>query len=711
MSFDVKGAYNGVPKEVMTRILARKGIPTNIVQWVRSFCSSRRATLVINGMETGAMDIMFPGLPQGSPLSPILYIFFNADLIAEPNDSRKGAMGFVDDYNSWVAGNSVEENMDVLQREVVPRALRWATDHGATFEGDKTTLIHFTHFRNTKKIAQPLQALRIGDSEVPPSPSAKILGVILDRELNFKEHIARASKRGWQAVQAMSRLRGVRPATARQLYNATVVPRIDYAATVWFSPHLAKGMPIWMRRLLAPIQRVAAKTITNCFRTVAEEAACAEAYLLPVQARLTRKATRFWVDCHTLPKSNPVRACMKLAVGARSGCLHKSPLMFLKMHTKQLFDGTETIDAFAIAPWQQLSSHVVCVSPERGEAVSRCQKAQETEMQIFTDASMKNGRVGYGILCDAKGLAKCEIQHLIGTSDTINIYIAELGAILEAVEWAERFLRASPGRQGATVYSDSMAALRAIANPRHQSGQSLVRHIVAVLRRSPTLGTNIQLAWIPGHVGVPGNEAAHRLAATAVSSDKVMTAPTWFRHRYKSVILGGLEQTQWAVRSSSEWTTGRRLKEVDSALPGKHVKILYDPLTRAEAHVLSQLRTGHSKLRGFLARIKVEDNGQCECGQGLEDTRHFLLHCPRYQSLRGGMVDVGGRRYGDLSYMLGGRSSYQNVDGSNPDGPIEKWKPDLAMVRAVIKFALQTGRLSSQSPSSILTQNAQRWGP
>lgn len=224
------------------------------------------------------------------------------------------------------------------------------------------------------------------------------------------------------------------------------------------------------------------------------------------------------------------------------------------------------------------------------------------------------------------------------------------------------------------------------------------------------MGTNVQLAWILGHVGVLGNEAAHRLAATAVSSDKVMTAPTWLRHRYKSVILGGLEQTQRAVRSSSEWTTGRRLKDIDSALPRKHVKILYDPLTRAEAQVLSQLRTGHSKLHGFLARVEVEDTDQCECGQGLEDTRHSLLNCTRYQSLRGDMFDAGGRRYGDLSYMLGGRSSYQNVDESNPDGPIEKWKPDLAMVRAIVKFALQTGRLSPQSPSSMRTQIAQRWG-
>lgn len=43
--------------------------------------------------------------------------------------------------------------------------------------------------------------------------------------------------------------------------------------------------------------------------------------------------------------------------------------------------------------------------------------------------------------------------------------------------------------------------------------------------------------------------------------------------------------------------------------------------------------------------------------------------------------------------MLGGRSVYERPDGTNPDGPAEQWKPDMAMVRTVIKFAMETGRL------------------
>ena len=66
--------------------------------------------MVVNGMETEAIDISFPGLPQGSPLSPILYIFFNANLVDEKANNRKGTMGFVDDYTRWTTSDSVEEN-------------------------------------------------------------------------------------------------------------------------------------------------------------------------------------------------------------------------------------------------------------------------------------------------------------------------------------------------------------------------------------------------------------------------------------------------------------------------------------------------------------------------------------------------------------------------------------------------------------------------
>lgn len=41
-------------------------------------------------------------LPQGSPLSPILSLFFNADPVQHALNTNGGSMVFVDDYSAWV---------------------------------------------------------------------------------------------------------------------------------------------------------------------------------------------------------------------------------------------------------------------------------------------------------------------------------------------------------------------------------------------------------------------------------------------------------------------------------------------------------------------------------------------------------------------------------------------------------------------------------
>jgi hypothetical protein len=66
-------------------------------------------------------------------------------------------------------------------------------------------------------------------------------------------------------------------------------------------------------------------------------------------------------------------------------------------------------------------------------------------------------------------------------------------------------------------------------------------------------------------------------------------------------------------------------------------------------------------------------------------------------------------RFGDLSYALGGYSSRQE-GGESIDGPIERWKPDINVVRATIQFATDTGclQVSDQEEASIEADLSER---
>jgi hypothetical protein len=106
--------------------------------------------------------------------------------LAETADRRNGALGFVDDYTGWTISDTVEENMETPGEKVIPRALEWAKKSGAKFEGEKSTLIHSTHWKSSWKISQPLQALRVGDAKIALSQSVRMLGVVSERELTSK---------------------------------------------------------------------------------------------------------------------------------------------------------------------------------------------------------------------------------------------------------------------------------------------------------------------------------------------------------------------------------------------------------------------------------------------------------------------------------------------------------------------------------------------
>jgi hypothetical protein len=69
-----------------------------------------------------------------------------------------------------------------------------------------------------------------------PSTTAKLLGVIFDHELRWKEHVQQAVQRATKVNIALGGLRQLRPEQMRQLYEACVAPVVEYASIVWHDP-------------------------------------------------------------------------------------------------------------------------------------------------------------------------------------------------------------------------------------------------------------------------------------------------------------------------------------------------------------------------------------------------------------------------------------------------------------------------------------------
>lgn len=100
VTFDLKGAFNGVATDILLICLWAHRIPEDYVRWIQDFCLERSTTITLNGYTSMPQFLEHPGLPQGSPLSPLLFLFFNADLVKSVINKNRGAIAFVDDYSA-----------------------------------------------------------------------------------------------------------------------------------------------------------------------------------------------------------------------------------------------------------------------------------------------------------------------------------------------------------------------------------------------------------------------------------------------------------------------------------------------------------------------------------------------------------------------------------------------------------------------------------
>ena len=345
IAFDLKGAFNSVHDTTLDARLRERRIPSAAREWIRSFMHDRTASIQFDGFETEVEPLRFAGLAQGSPLSPILFAFYNADLVNHLVNSRSGASAYIDDYFRWRVGKTAEENLHKIQVEDIPRITAWAERTGACFVPEKTELIHLTRRRRDRGKG----SITMDGQTVQASTTAKLLGVVFDTEMRWKEHVQQATRKATKTALGMSGLRHLRPAQMRQIYQACVLPKLDYASTVWHNPLKDKGH----LRVLASVQRAALLRIISAFRTVATQTLEVECHLLPTHLRLKQRAQDVIAKLYTLPQDHPmvkVIECTKQRVKLKKN--HpKFPLAesMKTMKIKEL-DDLETIDPRPRAP-------------------------------------------------------------------------------------------------------------------------------------------------------------------------------------------------------------------------------------------------------------------------------------------------------------------------------------------------------------------------
>jgi hypothetical protein len=134
------------------------------------------------------------GVDQGCLLSAIRYPFYNAQLV-EMVKEVKGEMviEFIDNIIPIVKGKTFNAaHHKIVNMFGMEGAKKWAEEHCSEFDISKTVVIGFS--RKCKKMPRSKKSslikqpnLKISRHSIMPVKTAKYLGIILDKELCYKE--------------------------------------------------------------------------------------------------------------------------------------------------------------------------------------------------------------------------------------------------------------------------------------------------------------------------------------------------------------------------------------------------------------------------------------------------------------------------------------------------------------------------------------------
>lgn len=91
------------------------------------------------------------------------------------------------------------------------------------------------------------------------------------------------------------------------------------------------------------------------------------------------------------------------------------------------------------------------------------------------------------------------------TSNMLGVYTVEMLAILIVVRWVEK-----TGQDKVLVCSDSSSVLASIRSFYSKRRQYILFEVLQSVTRIYNQGRQIKCLWVPGHVGIRGNEMADK---------------------------------------------------------------------------------------------------------------------------------------------------------------------------------------------------------
>lgn len=569
ISLDVKGAFDNTQWEHILTQLKKKQTPTYLQTILASYFKNRHITLNYNNRLYPHR--VYKGCPQGSCLSPQLWIIIMDDLLQRKFPDRCQPVAFADDLVLLIEAKSSEELQEKADKSIEV-AQQWANSFQLSFNTNKSTATLFT-----KKIKYNIPQLHINNETIKLQDTFKYLGIIIDKRLNWAEHIKYIHAKTRNTLTQLSRVAsntwGLDGAALRTIYKGALIPALLYNCSVWGAGACFR----FNRNRLRSLQRLLCLRLGGLYRTVSYEVAVC------------------------LTDTSPILAHIEYFTN-----IYK---------TKQEGHYTDGTSLHTIQLEKQITTQRKL--PKYNIKLPKFTPAgEQSKYELYTDGSKLNDKTGAGFCCINNNNIFYTKQ--IKLQDKCSVFQAELYAIQEALAFLVSEIHPEHG-ETVTIFTDSQAAQKAIhdINTKH----TIVNEIHTLLNTLNNIETT-HIVWIKAHAGNKGNEEADRLAKNGT---KLKTQPQ-YTHTPIANVKQDLKQTL-RTQLIKIFNNMSHIKPIKQAFDTQeHISTFlkyYKP-----TYIESQFLTGHGKFKEYLQRFNITTENTCHCQEKSAQTpQHLLVHC------------------------------------------------------------------------------------
>ena len=232
--FDLEKAFDKTPHEGILHKLKQLGLSATLTNWTESFLKDRHFQVQFNQATSRSKNIEC-GVPQGSCLSPTLFILYFSDIAKIIPPNVKIAI-YADDLCIWYTGGSKREIKRIIQK-AIDVIIEFCKKWGLTINKEKTCYTTFTSAglrqNYTKKYSFNL---KIADQNIQLEPNPTFLGVTLDQKINFKDHLKEVEKKIIPKINLIKRIKNFKWSNSSSinsiLYKSLIRSLFDYCFVI-----------------------------------------------------------------------------------------------------------------------------------------------------------------------------------------------------------------------------------------------------------------------------------------------------------------------------------------------------------------------------------------------------------------------------------------------------------------------------------------------